>query len=250
MTFDWTTFFLEILNFLVLVWILKRFLYAPVLAALDVRQQRLKGEAAKAETLQREASELKAGYEQRLADWDRERERQHRQLEEELTKARAAGMEDLKKSLADAEAKAGARAEALAVSRDAALLRQATGEAYAAATAMLVRLASSELTARIAAMFVEDLASLPEEDVGSLRRAATAQEAGAQADVASAHVLDAATRERIAQALAQAAGKTLPVGFREAPELLAGLRVSVGECLLHANLADELAFFRRQGGHG
>ena len=30
MQFDWTTFALEIVNFLVLVWILRRFLYRPV----------------------------------------------------------------------------------------------------------------------------------------------------------------------------------------------------------------------------
>ena len=32
MAFDWTTFGLEIINFLALLWILKRFLYRPVLA--------------------------------------------------------------------------------------------------------------------------------------------------------------------------------------------------------------------------
>ena len=38
MQFDWTTFVLEVLNFLVLLWILKRFLYQPVLDVLDARQ--------------------------------------------------------------------------------------------------------------------------------------------------------------------------------------------------------------------
>ena len=38
MQIDWTTFALEIINFLVLVWILKRFLYRPVLDTLARRR--------------------------------------------------------------------------------------------------------------------------------------------------------------------------------------------------------------------
>jgi F-type H+-transporting ATPase subunit b len=250
MAFDWTTFLLEILNFLVLVWILKRFLYGPVLAVLDARRQRLQDEAAKAEGLQRQAAELKAGYESRLADWEKEREARRRQLEDELAQARVAGLEDLKKSLNDAEAKARARGDAMAASRDAAMARQAAADAYGAAAAMLTSLASPQLTARLATLFVDDLATLPDEELTPLRRAAAALEPGETIDVASAHALDSAERDRITAALAQAAGRPLPATFHEAPELVAGLRAAVGECLLHANLADELAFFGRKGVHG
>lgn len=250
MTFDWTTFFLEVLNFLVLVWILKRFLYAPVLAVLDARRQRLLDDAAKAQDLQRQAAELKAGFEARLADWEEEREGRRRELEDELGRARTAGTEALKKSLADAEAKARARGEALAAARDAVLVRQVAADAYGAAAAMLVRLASPELTARIAGLFADDLKTLAEEDLAILRRAAAALEAGGTVEVDSAHALDATSRERVTAALSQAAGRPVAPAFREVPELLAGLRVAVGECVLHANLADELAFFRDRGSHG
>ncbi|MDE2343038.1 MAG: F0F1 ATP synthase subunit B [Betaproteobacteria bacterium] len=247
MTFDWTTFLLEILNFLVLVWILKRFLYAPVLSVLDARRQRLLDEAAKAGQLQHQAEELKTGYEARLADWEREREGLRRSLDAELEQARSAGMDKLKQSLADAEARARARTDALAAAREQALARQAASEAYGAAAAMLGRLASPALTARIADLFIEDLAALPEADLARLRHAAAALEAGGGAEIALAHALDEAGRGRVVAALTVACGRSLPVAFREVPELLAGLRATVGECLLQANLSDELAFFRRHG---
>lgn len=38
MQIDWTTFVLEIVNFLALVWLLKRFLYTPVLDVLARRR--------------------------------------------------------------------------------------------------------------------------------------------------------------------------------------------------------------------
>ena len=50
MQIDWTTFALEILNFLVLVWILKHFFYQPVLAVLDKRRASVEKETADAGT--------------------------------------------------------------------------------------------------------------------------------------------------------------------------------------------------------
>ncbi len=249
MSLDWTTLALEMLNFLVLLWILKRFFYAPVLAALDARQQRLRDQATRATRTQAEAAQLKTRYEERLADWQREREEARRQLEQELVQLRTSGMAALEASLADEEAAVRARAAAGAASHEAALLREAAEQAYGSAAAMLRRLASPQLTLCIAAMFCEDLAALPDAEQAALRKAAADLAAGAAVEVSSAHALDAAARDRLMAALAQAAARPLTAAFRETPELVAGLRVAVGECLLHANLADELAFFKSRGAH-
>src|SRR5574343_2081822 len=99
MQFDWTTFVLEMLNFLVLVWILQRFLYKPVLSMLDARQQRIKDESARAAQLQNEAEALRKQYEQRLADWQQQQEEMRRQLEEELNQLRNNALESLKQTL-------------------------------------------------------------------------------------------------------------------------------------------------------
>ena len=244
MQLDWTTFALEMINFLVLLWLLQRFLYRPVLGVLEARQARVRDETARAERLQAEAAGLKTQYEARLTEWAREQEQARQQLERELTQARAAGLENLKQSLVDEEAKIRARTEALSASREAVLKRQALEEAYGAAAAMLRRLASPGLSARIVAVLCDDLAALPEADLTTLRNAAAALESGKGAEVATAHPLDEQARAQLERALASAADCPLPVAYREVPELIAGLRVAVGECVLHANLADELAFFR------
>ncbi|MGB5444499.1 MAG: F0F1 ATP synthase subunit B, partial [Psychromonas sp.] len=41
MSIDWFTVLAQIINFLVLVWLLKRFLYQPILDALDARERRI-----------------------------------------------------------------------------------------------------------------------------------------------------------------------------------------------------------------
>jgi F-type H+-transporting ATPase subunit b len=48
MLIDWFTVVAQVLNFLILVWLLKRFLYRPILNAIDVREKRIAAEVADA----------------------------------------------------------------------------------------------------------------------------------------------------------------------------------------------------------
>lgn len=261
MQFDWTTFVLEILNFLVLVWILKRFLYRPVLDVLDARQARVKSEMARAEGLVRDGEGLKREYEERLAHWTQEREQLRQQLDQELAQQRTTGIERVRQSLADEEAKSRMRKAAMTAAYKAELIRRAASDAYGNAAAMLQRLASPALTESIARLLLEDLAALPAEQLQGVREAAkrlgtggTASAAGTPpepvtAEIATAHALTDSTAEAITHGLSAVAGVSINTTLRIDPNLIAGLRIAVGECLLHGNLADELAFFRRQDGN-
>ena len=41
MLIDWFTVAAQALNFLILVWLMKRFLYKPILHAIDAREERI-----------------------------------------------------------------------------------------------------------------------------------------------------------------------------------------------------------------
>ncbi len=248
MQFDWTTFILEILNFMVLVWILQRFLYRPVLAMLDSRQQRIKAETDRAEQLRQEAETLRHEYESRLADWKQQQDNSRRLLDEELAQLRNSALENLQHTLADEEAKLHVRNESMISTREAALIREAAGTAYGHAAAMLQRLASPELTQRIFNLVLEDLQHISEEEQTALQKAANLLP-DANVEVVSAHPLQEFEQLKLTETLSCAAAKTLQLAFKEDPTLIAGLRAIVGECQLNANLADELAFFRRQTLH-
>ena len=84
MELNWSTFALEILNFLVLVWILKRFLYKPVLNVIAQRQARIEQARSESERLKSEAQSLRERYESRLADWEREKEKARTELLDEI----------------------------------------------------------------------------------------------------------------------------------------------------------------------
>ena len=89
MTLSWPTFILEIVNFLVLVWILKRFLYRPILQAIEERKARIEKNLAAAKARQMEAEALEQQFQKRLADWENEKQKLRAEVTEEITARRA-----------------------------------------------------------------------------------------------------------------------------------------------------------------
>ena len=55
MLIDWFTVGAQALNFIILVWLLKRFLYKPILNAVDAREKRIAAELADADAKKAEA---------------------------------------------------------------------------------------------------------------------------------------------------------------------------------------------------
>lgn len=74
MSIDWFTFTAQILNFLVLVWLLSHFLYKPVLNAMAEREKKIAAEHEAATTAQREAESELARYQQQTEDLTHARE--------------------------------------------------------------------------------------------------------------------------------------------------------------------------------
>jgi F-type H+-transporting ATPase subunit b len=56
----------QILGFLIMLWVLRRFAWAPVLKMLEDRRQKIAGEFAEAERRQQDADAAKAKFEQEL----------------------------------------------------------------------------------------------------------------------------------------------------------------------------------------
>ena len=62
MLIDWFTVGAQIVNFLILVWLLKHFLYKPILDAIDAREKKIAAELADADTKRTEAEKERADF--------------------------------------------------------------------------------------------------------------------------------------------------------------------------------------------
>jgi F-type H+-transporting ATPase subunit b len=238
---DWTTFILEFINFVVLIWILNRFLYQPVMNVIAQRKAAIQKTLSDAEVIRSDAQALQSQYENRLTEWEQERDKARTQLREEVSVERTRRLEDLRAEL-DQE-----REKAAAVERRRMkdFMQQAEATAIAQggtfASRLLSRLGGPELERRIIGLVMEDLPRLPPDQMKVIR--STPATTGLPMKITSAYPLDKAQREVLCQACRTLAGRDVTCEFLEDRNLIAGLRISFGSWVLRANVQDELSFF-------
>ncbi len=73
MLIDWFTVLAQAVNFLILVWLMKRFLYHPILNALDARERRIAAELADADARKAEARAEREEYSRKNEEFERQR---------------------------------------------------------------------------------------------------------------------------------------------------------------------------------
>jgi F-type H+-transporting ATPase subunit b len=247
MQLDWMTFVLEIVNFLILVWILRHFLYRPILATIERRRAAIEKTMNDAAAGKAQAEDLERHYNERLAAWEKEKEGLRSEALAEID-------EDRRRRLAAVQEEVDREAERRrAIERNRAgqaqrkMEREVSARAARMAGRLATRLASPAVEEELARMLLEDLDQLP-----VTRRKAIAdacRQAGNRFTVASAFALPDPVRARVTDGIRRLVGVEADGEFIEDPDLVAGLRVSLGSSVLHANIGDELEFFRERAVH-
>jgi F-type H+-transporting ATPase subunit b len=238
---SWSTFILEIFNFLILVWILKHFLYKPVLGVIERRQSGIKQTLANAEAMRAEAQELQERNEGRLAEWDLERTQAQEALASELEAERARKMAELQADIEQERLKArvaGERQQADTMRR---IEEAALGQGARFAARLLEQAAGPELHARLVDMAIDGLSRLPPGRIAALRNSY-----GRTADeivVEYAYPLADDQQRRLKQSLAEAIHSDRPLRLEGNDDLQAGIRITIDAWVLAANLQDELKGF-------
>ncbi len=240
MGIDWTTFVLEIVNFLVLVWLLKRFLYRPVKSMIERRRQEVEARLAEAEQARREAEAMKQRYRNRLAAWETEKKQAWERLHQELEAERQRRLQSLRQEL-EAERR---KAEAVWQQERREWRRhteeQALNLGAAFVARLLERLADEHLHHRLMTLLVADLEKLPEPEQDRIRAAVSG---GGRIRGTSAYPLTDEERRKLDQVLSWVLQTQVDIDFAVDPGLLAGIRIDLGSYAIRANLRDELQFF-------
>lgn len=241
MELSWSTFVLEIINFLILVWILKHFFYKPVQNVIAKRRAEIDDSLSSAEALRTEAEKLRKQYEGRLADWEQERQQALTALNQELDAERAKKTEQLQVELEQAREKSRvveARQQAIVMHT---MEETALKQAARFASRLLEQAAGAETEASLVDLAITELSRLPAERITELRN--SYGQAPDTALVVSARRLSDNQRLQLEQVLMTVVGPELKVQFEQDNELMAGVRISVGAWVLGANLHDELEGF-------
>ncbi|VVM05927.1 ATP synthase subunit b, sodium ion specific [Methylacidimicrobium cyclopophantes] len=246
MSLDWTTFSLQVINFLVLVWLLHRLLFRPVLRMVAERRAATARAWEEAERVKKEGEELRKAYENRMAIWEAEKEKARAKLLEELQAERSRLQRENDRLIQEERE----RARAVEAHRLAALEQAAETRALRIGTRFVSRflhdLVTPDLEGKLVDRTVEEIERLPPEKREEIR-GAIAREGVEQIEIRTAFPLEQGRRDRLAKALQEVCGRELPCQFLVDSSLGAGVRAVVGGWMARANVKDELLFFASKG---
>lgn len=88
MQLDWFTFIAQIVNFAILIVLLKRFLYEPVVQAMDRREEQIRSRVEDARNMMSEAEMKRDEYEQKIKIFENRKEEMSGQAKKEVEQAR------------------------------------------------------------------------------------------------------------------------------------------------------------------
>jgi F-type H+-transporting ATPase subunit b len=183
---DWFTVVAQIVNFLILVWLLKRFLYRPILDALDSREKRIASELASAASKQREAEAQLSQLQKKNEEFDQSRAAL---LAAATDEAHAERKRLIAAAHADADRLRSRRNEAQQREYQAlcdTIERRTCAEVFAIARKVLADLAGTTLEACMADTFIRRLYSLGPEEKAELAAAMQVRGGKSQYDASAA----------------------------------------------------------------
>ena len=241
-----TTFILEVVNFLVLVWVLKRLFYRPVLKAIEERKKVVQEKLDSAEKSRKEALELRDKYEGRFREWESEKQKEraifNRQIEEEKTNRK----KELEAEMETERQKAQVRREQGAARERDRQEEEAVRQSLVFLSKLLKKIASPDTERRIIEMFLEEISNLPSGKTAEWK----GQTNGESPKVWTAFELEHGQKALLLAGLQDLFGKEVQPEWRRDEGLLAGIRVETGSIVLKADLRDELDFFAEDSLHG
>jgi len=266
MLFDWFTVGAQVLNFLILVWLLKRFLYKPILHAIDAREKRIAAQLADAETKKAEAQKERTEFQHRNEEFDRQRNDLLTKAQDEVKTERSRLLDEAQQAADALRAKRQDALQREQQSLNDEITRRTREEVFAIARKTLTDLAGTSLEARMSDVFVRRLRELEGSAKESFTKAM--RTSAAPAIVRSAFDLPAEQRAAIQQALnatlsddpstalppspsgfgeASRTGPSTPlragiqVRFETSPDVIGGIELTANGRKVAWSIADHLA---------
>ncbi len=239
MLIDWFTVGAQTLNFLLLVWLMQRYLYHPVLNAINAREKRIAAELADAAARKAEADKQRDEFQHKNAEFDKQRAALLSKAAEEASSERQRLIEEARKAADDLSAKRDELLRNDASNLNASIARRTQTEVFAIARKTLADLAGASLEERVWEVFVSKLRAL--DDATKARLAEAMKQSPAPALVRSAFEASPERHAALQQAINATFSADVRLQFETAPEIVSGIELSAGGQKVAWSIADYLS---------
>jgi F-type H+-transporting ATPase subunit b len=246
MLIDWFTVGAQVVNFLILVWLLKRFLYKPILDAIDARERRIAEELADAAAKQDEAREQRDEFQKKNEEFEHQRDKLLNKAKDEATAERQRLLEETRQAADDLRARQKDALKREQMSLYDEIGRRTQEEVFAIARKTLTDLAGTSLEERMSEAFTRRLRELNDEAKGGLAKAL--RTSPDTAIVRSAFELPPAQQAAIQHALNETFSDEVQVRFETAPDVISGIELTANGRKVAWSIEDYLASLKESIG--
>jgi F-type H+-transporting ATPase subunit b len=238
MQIDWFTVIAQLLNFFVLVWLLKRFLYKPVLNAVMQREKKISDQLNEGETKIGQAQRERDEFQKKNQEFDQTRTDLMRKAADEAKAERQKLLEQARNDsdVLRSKLEAGLKEESQRIKDN--LKRSIQSEVFAIANKTLLDLASADVEEQIVKVFIHRLTQLRPEEKKELAGALSAH--GNMLSVESAFSLPGDQLSQIEKAIGEVTGVRASLDHKIVPELVGGIEINAGDRKLSWNIKDYL----------
>ena len=220
MLIDWFTVVAQIVNFLVLVALMKHFLYGPLIRAIDAREARIAAQLTEADQKNKQAELLAEQARKQIAELDNTRDQVIADARSEADRQRNQLVQTARDSVRALEAKwrEDLRLEQAAFFGE--VRNAASAEVFSITRRALKDLAGVEIERCVVQAFLQKLRTFDLRDLGKLSRGGLT--------AVSATQLPAELRRQIQETIEARTGSPVPVVFEVAPEMAWGIELRGG----------------------
>ena len=227
MEIDWFTVIAQLVNFLILVWLLQRFLYKPVLNAIDEREKKIASQLEDAAVKKAKARKEKDLFIQKNEAFDREhaakleearkrikaeRQRLYEEARNESTALRAKLEESLKQQEQDFKA---------------VLKRRTKQEVFAIAGQALSDLANADLEEQVVNVFIKKIKGLDEADRTKFIHALNTKDGSIR--IKSVFELPKNSKQQLEKTIEEITDKETSFEYLLEPELVSGISLETAD---------------------
>lgn len=238
MQIDWWTLALQAINFVVLVWLLSRFLYRPVQAIIEKRKQLMDKGLSEVEELKADAKTAQKRFEDERSALASEREGMLKDLHQKMGKEHEEALKKAKDEAAQMLENARATIQAEREAALKALREQASTLATELASTLLRELGQGVPNESFLGGLKKYISDLPEEEHDRLRK--DLADEGSRLKVVTAFPLSPEESSRWAEVIAAIIGGDGKMDFAVDGDLLGGAELHFPHAVLRYSWADQL----------
>lgn len=230
MQIDWFTLSAQIVNFLILLFLLKKLLFDRIVSAMDQREEKIASRIEQAEQDKQDAADKKNAYEKKMDEWEQRRKEMMEEARDDAEKEKKKLRESARKEIESMrdEWRQSLDNEKKKFIKD---LRLKTGrQIYEISKKLVKDMADKEMEQEMIHVFLERVKNLSEKEKKNISNALNNN--NNKASIISAFEMDSSQKSNLTRSLNDEFDKKIDVDYKQSDELICGIELEAGNRLV------------------